>query len=166
MKIKNSELRIPIIINLIVVFFLYFDLLLPTGKIVKEEYLSSYNTVKYLPRIKGGGGKDIRNILETKSGNLYYLTSIRNYENEIISGQNIYISKTLLLSKVKSLKVSEQQKWNVSLLTNYLIISLYVLSTFITIINFFYTNKYFDILLSFSCAYILIVTASYIFYLS
>ena len=163
MKIKNSELKIPMFFNLIIVFALYFDLLIPSNKIVKEEFLSFYNTVTNVPRIKGGGGKDIKNILECKSGNLYCLISIPNYENNIEAGQNIYVKETILLSKVKSLKVSEKQEWNVSLLLNDWILFSFAISIFITLINFYFTNKYLDVLLSFSSGYIFLATVTYLF---
>lgn len=166
MKIKNSELKIPIILNLIIVFALFFDLLIPSNKIIKEEFLSFYNTVTNVPKVKGGGGKDIRNILECKSGNLYYLVSMPDYENNIKEEQEIYVKKTILFSKVKSLKVSEKEEWSVSLLSNNWIIFSFIISTFITLVNFCFTNKYLDVLLSFSSGYIFVVTGTYLFYFS
>lgn len=166
MKIKNSELKTPIILNLIIVFALYFDFLIPSNKIIKEEFISFYNTVSNIPRIKGGGGKDIKNILECKSGNLYYLISIPDYENNIKKEQEIYVKKTILFSKIKSLKVSEKEDWSVSLLLNNWIIFSFAISIFITLANFCYKNMYLDVLLSFSSGYIFVATGTYLFYFS
>lgn len=166
MIIKNSELKIPIILNLLVVFFLYADLLIPSNKISKEEFLSFYNTVTYVPRVKGGGGKDIRNIMECKSENLYYLIAIPNYENDLKIEQEIYVEKTFFFSKVKSLKVVGEKEWKASLLLNHWIIFYYALSVFISLLHFYFTNKFLDVLLSFSSGYILVVTGSYLFYFS
>ena len=165
-KIKNSELKIPIILNLVLVFILYADYYLPSHNIIEEKFVSFYNVIENLPRIKGGGGKEVKYILECSSGNLYHLYSFPENNFKIEASQKIFISKTLLLSKVKSLKLDpNSEEISISLLSNKLITFLFILAIFITILNFFFTNTTLDIFLAFSCSYIYLLTASYLFYL-
>lgn len=164
-KIKNNELKIPIILNLVLVFVIYSDYYLPSQNIVEEKFESFYNVVKNLPRIKGGGGKEIRYILECASGNLYHLHSFPENNFEIKKGQKIFISKTLFLLKVKSLKISKESKGqNISLLSNNFITFLFLLAILITFANFIFTNRILDVFLSFSCAYIYLVSLLYLLY--
>ena len=165
-KIKNNELKIPIILNLILVFILYADYYLPTHNVVEEKFVSFYNVIKSSPRIKGGGGKEVKYILECSNGNLYHLYTFPENKSKIQAGQKLYISKTPLLSKVKSLKLDpKSEEASISLLSNKIITFLFFLATLITIANFFFKNTALDFFLAFSSAYIYLLTASYLFYL-
>lgn len=164
MTIKNSKLKVPIIFNLIVVFVLYFDFFIPSNRIIIEEFSSFYSSVTYVPGYRTKAKKDIRNILECKSGNLYYLTVLPTAKNQLEVGQEIFIHKTIFLSKLKSIKVSENQIWKMSFLSNQWIMYSFVLSFIVTLLNFRYEHVYLDFLLSFATGFILMATGYYLYY--
>lgn len=165
-KIKNNPLKIPIILNMVLVFILYFDYYSPSKNYIEEEFVSYYNEVKYLPNLKGGGGKDVRYVLECKNDKKYYLYTFPKIIYKIEKGQKMIIKKTGFLSKIKSLKLKTNKKeTDLSLLSNYHVNLFFNLAVLITLANFFFSNKILDIFLCISCAYIYLVTLSYLFYL-
>ena len=166
MKIKNRELKIPIILNLIFVFVLCVDFFIPSNKVYFETLSSVYNTVTAYPSSRStSGGKEIKNILYCESGNLYYLGTIPNQLNEIKKGESISITKSFLLSKTKSFKKENRlEEVNVSFLSIRLVMIIFLLATLITILNCFVTNTFLDILLAASSTFIYFLTAVYLFF--
>lgn len=165
-KWKENELKIPIIINIVLVFFIYIDFYIPSKEPVEETFMSFYNVVKYIPRVKGGGGKDVKYILECSNKKLYYLYRFPENESDIKSGQKIYISETILLSKVKSLQLNPHSTpILVSFLANKIISYFFVLALVISVLNILFSFTFLELLLPFSCAYIFLVSLYYLFYL-
>ena len=164
MKIKNNTFKIPIFFNLITVFILCIDFLIPSNRIVIEEFSSFNTSVKQVPTIRFGATKSIRHILRCESGNLYYVTYMPSAENQLEVGQEIFITKTIFLSKIKSIKVSEKQVLELSFMSYPLIIFLNVIAVIITLLNFWFEHKYLDVLLSFATGYVLMATGFYLYY--
>ncbi|AWA30982.1 hypothetical protein HYN48_13330 [Flavobacterium magnum] len=162
MKIKNHELRFPIILNLVLLTIMYTDFFIPSDNIVEEKFASFDASVKeaaYHP--KYGGETEIRYYLECQSGKQYYLYNFP--ENDIVEiGHKIYITKTFLFSKVKYFQVSlDSEKRPLSLL--YYGLFAYIISAcaFVTLLSIFVVNKYLDFLLAFSTVFICIITLIY-----
>lgn len=166
MKIKNRELKIPIILNLIFALLLLLDFFIPSNKVYFETLSSVYNTVTTYPSSRStSGGKEIKNILYCESDNLYYLGNAPDQLYKIEKGEKISITKTFFFSKVKSLKSeNHQKKIYVSFLSIKLVMILFSIATLITILNCFVTNTFLDILLAASSTFIYFLTAVYLFF--
>jgi hypothetical protein len=162
MRIKNHELRFPIILNLILLTIIYVDFFIPSKDIVEEKFKSFDASVKLLePHVKYGDDREIRYFLECQSGKKYYLYNIP--ENEIVeTGQKIYITKTFFFAKVKYFQLSlDSKKHTISLLYYRLFAYIIIGCAFITLLNIFFSNKYLDFLLSFSTCFIGIFSLIY-----
>lgn len=145
---------------------MYVDYAIPSKNVVEEKYKSFYNVVKVSPSFKGGGGKEVKSILECKSGNLYNLYYFPEAKFDLEEGESIYIVKTNVLSKVKLLKIDPKSAGeNVSILSSQIAIFLFILAIVISLLNLFYNNTFLDICFSFACFYIYLITISYLFYL-
>lgn len=165
-SIRNNPFVIPIMLNIVLVIILYADYFIPSENIVEEKFKSFYNVVKTSPRIKGGGGREVKYILACKSGNLYYLYTFPTKEFNSKEGESIYIKKTAVFSKTKLLKLNlKSEGENISILSNYIVISLFILAFIISFFNLLYNNTFLDICLAFACVYIYLVTITYLFYL-
>ena len=165
MKIKNRELRVPIMLNLIILLAIYGDLINPFNKIYSENFKAIYHIVEEVPRVKGGGGKDVKAILECQSGNLYHLGEIPSELSALQNGQQISITKSLFLSKAYLLTISpKDNKLNISFLLIFWISIGSILSFLIATINCFFKSIFLDILLYLSSGYIFFLTIIYLIY--
>lgn len=165
MNLKNKIFIIPIVFNLIVISVLYIDFLLPTNRIDKEIFSSFYNVVNNYPKFKSGGGQDVRCLLECKSGRIYHIPNFPNSFEELTSDQNIEIEKTFFLGKLKQVNFVEiNQQFNLSILSENLILIVSIASILISLISLCIEFKYQEILLGGSFVYVLFTCALYFFY--
>lgn len=162
---KNSELKIPIFFNFLLFAIIYSDYYLPSKNIVKESFVSFYSVTEDLPRIKGGVGKNVKYILKCSSGNLYQLPSFPEHLFEIEKGQKLFICKTQMLSKIKSINLNiDSKETDVSIMSNKIVNLFFILAIFMTVLNLFFSNSFSDSLLAISSVYIYLISFSYLFY--
>ena len=160
MNIKNYDFRFLIITNLIFILILYIDYSIPSIHNKTEKIKSFYNSVNYTPGWKSEGSKEIKYILECESGSVYYLGKFpEGFEN---IEKEIDIEQTLLLKKVKNLKV-ENKTYSVSFLSLNIVIYIFTFCIAINLLNIFFTNKVLDIILAFGTVPIYFIGLVYIF---
>ena len=162
MNIKNYDFRFLILTNLIFILILYIDFSIPSIHNKTEKIKSFYNSVNYTPGWKSKGSKEIKYILECKSGSVYYLGKFPEGFENIEKEKEIDIEQTLLLKKVKSLKV-ENKTYSVSFLSLNMVIFIFIFCTVINLLNIFFTNKVLDIILAFGTVPIYIIGLVYLF---
>lgn len=164
MNIKSNPLILPIIFNLIIIVFLYLDLYMPTNKTVSEKFSTFYNLVDNSPKIKGGG-QTVRSFLDCKSGNTYSYVSPIDKDFSFRDNEPIIITKTKFLSKTRTVKsLYKNKEFYVSLISLNSIKLMSIISLLIAIANLFVRNNFFELLLSFSCGYALLISGLYLYY--
>ena len=163
MNLEKKIFIVPIIFNLIVISFLYIDFYFPVNRIDNEKFSSFYNVVKKYAGLKGGG-REIRNILECKSGKIYYVIDNSAFSEELVVGQKIEIEKTFFFGKPKLVKFIENKKqFNISLLSENLISIGFIISILVSLLSLFFEIKYLEIFLSFATAFVFFTAAVYMF---
>lgn len=160
--IKNRDFKYLIIFNLIFITVIYFDFLVPFNHIRSEKIKSFYNTVNDTPGWKSKGSKEIKYILESESGNLYYLGKFPLEFESIENGKEVDINQTFLLEKTKTLKVNGKT-YSVSFLSLNLVTYIFIFCIVINLLNIFFSNKILDIILAFGTIAIYFVGLVYIF---
>ena len=166
-KIKNSEFRVLIIINLLLGLLLFADYLIPFNHVAEEKFSSLYNTVKETSGFRGSSSSEYKYIMECKSGNLYNLGKFPDLQYELNDGQNIHIVKTFIFSSVKSINVVNEEKeqiLEVSFLSLQIVKILLLVSVLITFLNIFFTNGFLDFALAIASIFLYVLTLVYIFY--
>lgn len=165
MRVKNNVFIIPILFNIIVCTFLYLDFVIPSNNIDKEFFSSFYNIVNHYPKFKGSGGDEVLCVLECKSGKTYRIPSFPVCSEEELVGQKIEIEKTYFLGKAKRVNFIEINKqFNISFLSVYLIIILYLISIVVSLLNLFFDIEYLEIPLAFTFVFVFFTLVIYIFY--
>lgn len=162
MNIKNYDFRFLIITNLIFILILYIDYSIPSIHNKTEKIKSFYNSVNYTPGWKSKGSKEIKYILECESGSVYYLGKFPEGFENIEKEKEVDIEQTLLLKKVKNLKV-ENKTYSVSFLSLNMVIYIFIFCIIINLLNIFFTNKVLDIILAFGTVPIYFIGLVYIF---
>ncbi|ESU25278.1 hypothetical protein FSS13T_18540 [Flavobacterium saliperosum S13] len=166
-KIKNSQFRVLIIINLLLALLIFADYLIPFNHTEEEKFSSFYRTVKETPGFKSKSSSEYKNILECKTGNLYNLGKFPDLQYELSDGQNIHIVKTFIFSSVKSINVVNEkgnQILEVSFLSIQIVQILLLISVLITFLNIFFTNGFLDFALALASIFLYTLTLVYIFY--
>lgn len=164
MKIKNTALRIPIILNLILICSLYGDFMLPSmaGKFETFESFNSITT--HGASWRGSSGKSISNILNLENGNFYRIARIPDGGDNIRKGEKVYVEKTLILNKLKHLEY-DNLNYQVSILAFPEIIIGFSFCLIITLANVI-TDKLPDFLLGLGSMFVYFMSVSYLFYFS
>jgi len=154
------------ILNLILMLLLFSDFLLPSNNIIKDKFLISQTNVSGVVGWKNRNYQNIENILEFQSGTSYRVARFpNNIEN--VEDKTVEIKKTLLFSKIKSLKLpNKENEIYVSVLSLPEILIAFLLALIVTILNFFSTNTALEFIMSFACVFIYFVSIAYFFYLS
>lgn len=164
--LKNRNLKFMMILNLILITFLYGDFLLPSTNITKDKFLISETNVSGVSRWRNRNYQSVENTLEFQSGRSYYIARIPD-NLEYAENGIVQINKTLIFSKIKSIASPINKKEiYVSVLSLPEILIAFLLALIITILNFFSTNTALEFLLSFACVFVYFVSVAYFFYLS
>ena len=163
----SRTFKIVISSNILIVTFLYVDLNLPTKETI-ENFSRIERSVKRVRTGKFGGGSSLQevNLLFCKSYNIYKLIKAPEYLDHIKENQKIIINETLILSKIKYIKIiNEEQHDSFSFLfINYILIS-FIVSFIISVLYIFFPNQVLDFLLGFSTVYIYLATLTYVFFM-
>jgi len=164
MRIKNSELKLPILLNLILICLIYGDYFLPSRVQSIEKFASFSSNVTRGASWKGSSGISIDYTLECQNENFYRIARIPAYANSFRTDDKVYIQKTFILSKLKYINNNGSNR-KISILSFPEIIIGFAFCLVITLANIF-TDKLPDFILGFVSIFIYFVSIGYLFWLS
>ena len=130
--------------NLIITSIIFLDLTLPD----KEQKAKEIDSIYTFTEVSGQGKTrtaDQKNILELTTGERYRIG--RFPDKEYIKNTKIIMIESALSNNINQIKVydKEWKKINIGLFSNLLIFGTLLLSTLITLINIFKSNKILNI---------------------
>ncbi|OGS81666.1 MAG: hypothetical protein A3G95_02120 [Flavobacteria bacterium RIFCSPLOWO2_12_FULL_31_7] len=130
--------------NLIITSIIFLDLTLPG----KEQKAKEIDSIYTFTEVSGQGKTrtaDQKNILELTTGERYRIG--RFPDKEYIKNTKIIMIESALSNNINQIKVydKEWKKINIGLFSNLLIFGTLLLSTLITLINIFKSNKILNI---------------------
>ena len=130
--------------NLIITSIIFLDLTLPD----KEQKAKEIDSIYTFTEVSGQGKTrtaDQKNILELTTGERYRIG--RFPDKEYIKNTKIIMIESPLSNNINQIKVydKEWKKINIGLFSNLLIFGTLLLSTLITLINIFKSNKILNI---------------------
>lgn len=130
--------------NLIIISIIFLDLTLPG----KEQKIKEIDSIYTFTEVSGQGKTrtaDQKNIIELTTGERYRIG--RFPDKEYIKSTKIIMIESALSNNINQIKVYDKE-WktiNIGLFSNLLIFGTLLLSTLITLINIFKSNKILNI---------------------
>ncbi|GEM_PF-4402077 len=164
MKIKNSKLQFPILLNLVLIGLLYGDYALPSRAAVGEKFDYFRTAATTVASYKGGGGTSISNYIECRDGSYYRIARLPDYADTLKSGEDIYIEQTLLLGKLKAI-TSGKVRRDISFLWFPEILAGFALALLVTLVNVV-TDRIPDFFMGFVSVFVYMVSMGYLLFLS
>lgn len=160
----NYFIKIIIFINIITTIIIYLDFYIPREHKTEEQFQSfeSKSTKEY-----GKYGKSTYYTLYyilCENKNSYQIKELPDFYNEFKKGQKIIIFRTYFLNKIKEIQLTQNGITYIQDLSflNVLWIKIsFLIVLLISFVSLFYSNKIFDILLSFCFVFILYTLLNY-----